>query len=150
MTERITALRIQPRDNVATCVLAQKAGETAAYEADGNTITVRLLDDIPFGHKLAIRPIAAGGEIIKYGYPIGRAVRDIQPGEHVHIRSLLEVSFICSECCLRKRRTNAEVLEKLHQQSQLFRIAPGVNVQTGVSNMQRCVIPVSVPGALQT
>ena len=26
MTERITALRIQPRDNVATCVLAQKAG----------------------------------------------------------------------------------------------------------------------------
>ena len=87
MTERITALRIQPRDNVATCVLAQKAGETAAYEAGGNTITVRLLDDIPFGHKLAIRPIAAGGEIIKYGYPIGRAVRDIQPGEHVHIHN---------------------------------------------------------------
>ena len=87
MTERITALRIQPRDNVSTCVLAQKAGETAAYEADGNTITVRLLDDIPFGHKLAIRPIAAGGEIIKYGYPIGRAVRDIQPGEHVHIHN---------------------------------------------------------------
>ena len=87
MTERITALRIQPRDNVATCVLAQKTGETAAYEADGNTITVRLLDDIPFGHKLAIRPIAAGGEIVKYGYPIGRAVRDIQPGEHVHIHN---------------------------------------------------------------
>ena len=87
MTERITALRIQPRDNVATCVLAQKAGETAAYEADGKTVTVRLLDDIPFGHKLAIRPIAAGGEIVKYGYPIGRAVRDIQPGEHVHIHN---------------------------------------------------------------
>ena len=88
MTERITALRIQPRDNVATCVLAQKAGETAAYEADGKTVTVRLLDDIPFGHKLAIRPIAAGGEIVKYGYPIGRAVRDIQPGEHVHIHNV--------------------------------------------------------------
>ena len=87
MTERITALRIQPRDNVATCVLAQKAGEAAAYEADGEAVTVRLLDDIPFGHKLAIRPIAAGGEIIKYGYPIGRAVRDIQPGEHVHIHN---------------------------------------------------------------
>ena len=88
MTERITALRIQPRDNVATCVLAQKAGETAAYEADGEAVTVRLLDDVPFGHKLAIRPIAAGEEIIKYGYPIGRAVRDIQPGEHVHIHNV--------------------------------------------------------------
>lgn len=88
MAERITALRIQPRDNVATCVLAQRVGEAAAYEADGEAVTVRLLDDVPFGHKLAIRPIAAGEEIIKYGYPIGRAVRDIQPGEHVHIHNV--------------------------------------------------------------
>ena len=88
MTERITALRIQPRDNVATCVLAQKTGEAAAYEDTGTIVTVRLLDDIPFGHKLAIRPIAAGEKIIKYGYPIGRAVRDIQPGEHVHIHNV--------------------------------------------------------------
>ena len=88
MAERNTALRIQPRDNVAPCVLAQWAGEAAAYEADGEAVTVRLLDDIPFGHKFAIRPIAAGDEIIKYGYPTGRAVRDIQPGEHVHIHNV--------------------------------------------------------------
>ena len=88
MAERITALRIHPRDNVATCVLAKRAGEAATYEADGEAVTVRLLDDVPFGHKLAIRPIAAGEEIIKYGYPIGRAVRDIQPGEHVHIHNV--------------------------------------------------------------
>ena len=88
MAKRITALRIQPRDNVATCVLAQRAGETAAY-ADGKEIVeVRLLDDIPFGHKFAIRPIAAGEEIVKYGYPIGRAVRDIRAGEHVHIHNV--------------------------------------------------------------
>ena len=55
MAERITALRIHPRDNVATCVLAQRAGEAAAYEADREAVTVRLLDDIPFGHKFAIR-----------------------------------------------------------------------------------------------
>ena len=61
MAERITALRIHPRDNVATCVLAQRAGEAAAYEADGEAVTVRLLDDIPFGHKFAItRPSRAG------------------------------------------------------------------------------------------
>ena len=88
MTERITALRIQPRDNVATCVLAQRAGETAAYEDAGTIVRVRLLDDIPFGHKFAVHPIAAGEEIVKYGYPIGRAVRDIRPGEHVHIHNV--------------------------------------------------------------
>ena len=42
MTERITALRIQPRDNVATCVLAQRAGETAVYANGGETAEVRL------------------------------------------------------------------------------------------------------------
>ena len=83
MTERITALRIQPRDNVATCVLAQRAGETAVYADGGETAEVRLREDIPFGHKFAGRPIAAGEEII-----IGRAVRDIQPGEHVHIHNV--------------------------------------------------------------
>ena len=88
MTERITALRIQPRDNVATCVRAQRVGETAAYEDGGEAVEVRLLDDIPFGHKFAIRPIAAGGEIVKYGYPIGRAIRDIRAGEHVHIHNV--------------------------------------------------------------
>ena len=88
MAERITALRIHPRDNVATCVLAQRAGETAVYADGGETAEVRLLDDIPFGHKFAVRSIAAGEEIIKYGYPIGRAVRDIQPGEHVHIHNV--------------------------------------------------------------
>ena len=67
MTERITALRIQPRDNVATCVLAQRAGETAVYADGGETAEVRLREDIPFGHKFAVRPIAAGEEIIKYG-----------------------------------------------------------------------------------
>ena len=87
MAERITALRIHPRDNVATCVLAQRAGEAAAYEADGEAVTVRLLDDVPFGHKLAIRPIAAGEEIRKTAIRLA-AVRDIQPGEHVHIHNV--------------------------------------------------------------
>ena len=88
MTERITALRIQPRDNVATCVLAQRAGETAVYADGGEIAEVRLREDIPFGHKFAVRPIAAGEEIIKYGYPIGRAIRDIPAGEHVHVHNV--------------------------------------------------------------
>ena len=87
-TERITALRIRPEDNVATCITAQKAGQMAGYAAEGQTVTVRLLEDIPVGHKFALRPIAAGECIIKYGAPIGRATREIAEGEHVHIHNV--------------------------------------------------------------
>jgi (2R)-sulfolactate sulfo-lyase subunit alpha len=43
---------------------------------------------IPIGHKLAIRPIAAGDTIIKYGVDIGRAVAAIGAGEHVHVHNV--------------------------------------------------------------
>ena len=83
-----TALQIRSSDNVATCIQPQKAGEAAVYMDAGTAFTIRLLDEIPFGHKFAVRPIAAGEQIIKYGCPIGRAVRDIRPGEHVHIHNV--------------------------------------------------------------
>ena len=66
----------------------KRTEKPSVYADGGETAEVRLREDIPFGHKFAIRPIAAGDEIIKYGYPIGRAVRDIQPGEHVHIHNV--------------------------------------------------------------
>ena len=44
--------------------------------------------DIPIGHKLAIRPIAEGDTIVKYGADIGRAVRPIGAGEHLHVHNV--------------------------------------------------------------
>ena len=43
------------------------------------------------GHKYAIRPIADGENVIKYGMPIGRATCDIAVGDHVHVHNV--VSF---------------------------------------------------------
>lgn len=40
------------------------------------------------GHKIALRNIKAGEDIIKYGYPIGHAMCDIKAGEHVHIHNV--------------------------------------------------------------
>ena len=51
-------------------------------------IGMTAVSDIPIGHKLAIRPIAAGDTVIKYGVDIGRAVADVRPGEHLHIHNL--------------------------------------------------------------
>jgi len=44
--------------------------------------------DIPIGHKLAIRAIAKGDTIMKYGVDIGRAIADIEPGAHLHVHNV--------------------------------------------------------------
>ena len=80
-----SVLRINPADNVLVAVRPLGAND----RADGVTV----LQDIPPGHKLAACRIGAGEHVIKYGYPIGVADRDIEPGEHVHthnVRSALD------------------------------------------------------------
>ncbi|MGN1116099.1 MAG: UxaA family hydrolase [Candidatus Ornithomonoglobus sp.] len=47
-----------------------------------------MLDGEKRGHKVALRDIKAGDDIIKYGYPIGHALEDIKEGEHVHTHNI--------------------------------------------------------------
>jgi (2R)-sulfolactate sulfo-lyase subunit alpha len=51
-------------------------------------IKVRAQNDIPIGHKLAIRALAASDTVIKYGVDIGRAVAPIGVGEHAHVHNI--------------------------------------------------------------
>lgn len=82
------ALVVDPADHVATALRDVKAGTAIRFRLDGQTQELTAAQDIPFGHKVAIRPIAAGEEVRKYGEVIGRAVADIQPGEHVHVHNI--------------------------------------------------------------
>lgn len=78
-------LKINKADNVAVVLTdGVKAGEVYA---DGDC-SVTLAEDIRRGHKFALKPIAAGEQVIKYGYPIGCAVCDIAPGEWIHSHNL--------------------------------------------------------------
>jgi (2R)-sulfolactate sulfo-lyase subunit alpha len=52
------------------------------------TIEVEALEEIPLGHKLALKQIESGDTVIKYGHDIGRAVADIPKGRHVHVHNL--------------------------------------------------------------
>jgi len=74
------AVRLDPRDNVATAIRALAIGETA----QGIPVT----DPIPRGHKLALAPIATGAEVVKYAQGIGAASSDIAPGQHIHTHNL--------------------------------------------------------------
>jgi altronate hydrolase len=58
---------------------------TLVRVADG---VVAAIDDIPAGHKVAVRAVAKGAAVRKYGEVIGIALRDIRPGAHVHLHNL--------------------------------------------------------------
>jgi altronate hydrolase len=71
-------------DDAAIALADLKKGET--YVVEGRSVT--LLDDIPFGHKVALRDIPAGENVIKYGNPLGHATQDIRVGQHIHTHNL--------------------------------------------------------------
>jgi altronate dehydratase len=77
-------LKISERDNVATALEPLEPGRR--LDINGSHVAVR--DAIPRGHKIALVPIAAGDEVIKYGSPIGLASVDIHPGGHVHTHNV--------------------------------------------------------------
>jgi len=81
----IAAFQVHPDDNVAT-LLVDAAGEAVKIIGAQET-TVVPLAPIALGHKIALRDIATGEPVIKYGVPIGAAARDIRRGEWVHLQN---------------------------------------------------------------
>lgn len=79
------ALVLDEKDNVATAVRHLESGESVSFGED-NSLT--LLQHIPSGHKFALKDIAPGENIIKYGEIIGRATTGIKRGGHVHIHNV--------------------------------------------------------------
>ncbi|HQS07438.1 MAG: galactonate dehydratase [Rhizobiales bacterium 24-66-13] len=77
-------IQLNARDNVAVARSAIPAGTPVQME--GSAIVA--LAQIPSGHKMAIRAIAAGEPVLKYGQVIGIASTDIAPGAHVHLHNL--------------------------------------------------------------
>ncbi|HUV35200.1 MAG TPA: UxaA family hydrolase [Candidatus Desulfaltia sp.] len=84
------AIQIDDRDNVATATGDVKRGETVEIlSPDGKVILkAEPVDDIAFGHKLSLRKIREGEEIIKYGEVIGVASKTIPAGEWVHTHNV--------------------------------------------------------------
>lgn len=82
-------LKINPADNVAVAINPLTAGTTV--NVDGDEIT--LVADIPAGHKFALRDIADGENVIKYGFPIGHTRHAVKRGaflDHNDIKTNLE------------------------------------------------------------
>jgi hypothetical protein len=79
-----TLIRLSEQDNVA--VAGRNIAKGERLEIEGLEVVAQ--SPIPFAHKVALAPIAAGAQVFKYGVPIGRAKADIAAGEHVHVHNI--------------------------------------------------------------
>lgn len=79
-----TYLKINPADSVVVCLSPKKKGDLITV--DGRKIVIN--QDTPAGHKVLIKDVAEGEDIIKYGYPIGHAMTALRAGDWVNENNL--------------------------------------------------------------
>lgn len=80
-----------PNDSVAVVVTEGiKGGDTltALILDEDRTIQIPCNADIPLGHKVAMKTMAVGDTVIKYGVDIGKVVAPIKIGEHAHVHNI--------------------------------------------------------------
>lgn len=80
-----------PQDSVAVVVTENvKAGQTltALILDEDRTIQIPCQADIPLGHKIAMKDMAVGDTVIKYGVDIGKVVKAIETGQHAHVHNI--------------------------------------------------------------
>ena len=137
-------IKINPEDNVAVALQDMAAGEKVEE--------VVLKEPVPRGHKVVLKDLKAGDNVIKYGYPIGHVTRDAAAGTLVdhnsiktNLEGLLEYKYepeISPLASLGRNDNNGAPIissesEKSHYTFQGFRRSDG---QVGIRN-QIWVIP---------
>jgi (2R)-sulfolactate sulfo-lyase subunit alpha len=80
-----------PNDSVAVVVVeGVRAGTslTGLILDEDRTIELECRQDIPIGHKVALKDMAVGETVIKYGVDVGRVVQPIRKGDHAHVHNI--------------------------------------------------------------
>lgn len=84
------ALKVSDLDNVATIFANEiiKDMDVEVRDKKGNSEIIKVLGNVPYGHKIALIDIHTGEKIIKYGEVIGVATKEIKKGDYVHTQNL--------------------------------------------------------------
>lgn len=86
-SQEARAFQIEPQDNVATALTPIPKGAFVLF-GSGWESPFQAAEEIPQGHKIAVRPVQKGEAIIKYGVPVGEATADIETGRWVHLHCM--------------------------------------------------------------
>jgi len=79
------------RDNVGVVVVEKiiSKQQCSCWIMENNkTIKIQSINEIPLGHKIAMIDLSEGDTILKYGHDIGKVVKSIKKGEHVHVHNV--------------------------------------------------------------
>ena len=79
------------KDNVGVVVIetTKKGQDFSAWIMENDkTVKVQSINDVPLGHKIALQDLKEGDTILKYGHDIGKVVKSIKKGEHVHVHNV--------------------------------------------------------------
>jgi altronate hydrolase len=118
MVNTMSILQITPKDNVAVAVKELKTGDVVT--SGGQFLT--LISDVPVGHKVALKDIKSGEKVVKYGFPIGRAIVEIRAGEHVHAHNM---------------KTNLEGLEEYSYEPKNYLTCPDSSIMRKFKGFMR-------------
>ncbi|MGH2734877.1 MAG: UxaA family hydrolase [Actinomycetota bacterium] len=77
-------------DDVGVAVVDLEQGRevVGVYMHSGKRVSVSSRAEVPLGHKIALRDLDEGAEVLEYGVPIGRTTRSVQVGDYVHTHNL--------------------------------------------------------------
>ena len=79
------------KDNVGVVVVEGLAAGTemlCVVTHDNSDFRLKAEQDIPIGHKVALKDLKVGDTVMKYGEDIGKVVADVKKGHHVHTHNL--------------------------------------------------------------
>jgi len=79
------------KDNVGVVVidLTKKDQEYSCWIMESDkTVKIQSINNIPLGHKIALKDFKEGDTILKYGHDIGKVVASIKKGDHVHVHNV--------------------------------------------------------------
>jgi altronate hydrolase len=128
-------IKLNPEDNVAVALKPLERGRT--MDESG----VLMAEDIPAGHKAALRRIPVGEAVIKYGQIIGFASQDISAGRHVHTHNVSLHDFSRDPACGRHAKPTCYVPEAERRSFQGFRRpdgAVGIRNYVGILSTVNC------------
>ena len=85
---KIKATMCGPKDNVGLALQDLDAGTVLDLKVGECSLTIKLVEPISYQHKFSVERIGLGEDVVKYGEVIGKATKQIDPGQHVHIHNM--------------------------------------------------------------
>ena len=79
------------KDNVAVVVIDKTTKNQICngwIMENDKSIKITSINEIPLGHKIALKDLKEGDTILKYGHDIGKVVKSIKKGDHVHVHNV--------------------------------------------------------------